>query len=365
MDTTDSEITFDEKGVCNHCRKYDERIKNELYCRMPDGKEKLEQLVGKIRKSGEGKEYDCIIGVSGGTDSTMVAYLTKQLGLRPLAVHMDNGWNTELAVSNIEKTLKTLGIELSTVVLDWEEFKDLQISFLKASVANCEIPTDHAILAALYRTAAHEGVRYILSGSNLVTEGIIPESWGYDAKDLRHLMAIHRKFGSVKLKKFPTLRFFDWVNYVLVRGIKFIPILNYVEYDKRKARKILEEKIGWKDYGVKHGESVYTRFFQNYILPRKFNFDKRRAHLSTLICSEQITREEAQDEIGKPPYASEREAQEDKEYVARKLALTEEKFDEIMALPVKTYKDYPNNRLLFSELSFLVRLVKRRATHNY
>jgi len=365
MDTTDPEITFDEKGICNHCRNYDERVKNELYERMPDGKEKLEQLVGKIRKSGEGKEYDCVIGVSGGTDSTMVAYLTKQLGLRPLAVHVDNGWNTELAVSNIEKTLKTLGIDLSTVVLDWEEFKDLQISFLKASVANCEIPTDHAILATLYRTAAHRGIRYILSGSNLVTEGIIPESWGYDAKDLRHLMAIHRKFGNVKLKKFPTLRFFDWVNYVLVKGIKFIPILNYVAYGKREARRILGEKIGWKDYGVKHGESVYTRFFQNYILPRKFNFDKRRAHLSTLICSGQMAREEALDEIRKPPYASEREAQEDKEYVARKLALTEEKFDEIMALPVKTYRDYPNNRLLFNELSFLVRLAKRRATHNY
>ena len=365
MDTTDPEITFDEKGICNHCLKYDERVKNELYCRMPDGKQKLERLVKRMQESGRDKEYDCIIGVSGGTDSTMVAYLTKQLGLRPLAVHVDNGWNTELAVSNIEKTLKTLGIDLLTVVLDWKEFKDLQISFLKASVANCEIPTDHAILATLYRTAAHKGVRYILSGSNLVTEGIIPESWGYDAKDLRHLMAVHEKFGTAELKRFPTLSFFDWINYVVVKGIKFVPILNYIEYEKKEAQRMLGEKIGWKDYGIKHGESVYTRFFQNYILPKKFGFDKRRAHLSTLICSGQITREGALEEMRRPPYASEKEAREEKEYVASKLGLSEGEFEKILALPVKAYKDYPNNHLLFNELNFLVRLAKRRATHNY
>jgi N-acetyl sugar amidotransferase len=365
MDTTDPEITFDEDGICNHCRKYDERAKNELYYNMPDSKERLGRLVQKIKKDGEGKEYDCIIGVSGGRDSTTVAHIIKKLGLRPLAVHVDNGWDAELAVSNIEKTLKNLEIELYTRVLDWEEFKDLQISFLKASVANCEIPTDHAIVATLYRMAAQKKIKYILSGGNLVTEGIIPESWGYDAKDLKHIKAIHKKFGKTSLKNFPTLSFLDWFNYVILRGIKFIPILNYVKYDKKESRQILEKEIGWRDYGIKHGESIYTRFFQNYILFRKFHFDKRRAHLSTLVCSGQMTRDEALKEINIPPYQTEKEMREDKEYVTKKLGVTEKEFDGIMALPVKTYKDYPNNHFLFNELNFIVKLIKRMATRNY
>ncbi len=365
MNTTDLEIVFDEKGVCNHCRKYKERVKNELYSEMPDGKEKLAALVRKIKRDGEGREHDCIIGVSGGRDSTMVAYLTKKLGLRPLAIHVDNGWDAELAVGNIEKTLRNLEIELFTHVLDWEEFKNLQLSFLKASVENCEIPTDHAITAVLFRQAAERGIKYILSGGNLVTEGIMPESWSYDAKDLKFIKAIQKKFGKSKLKNFPTLSFFDWFNYILLKGIKFIPILNYTGYVKKEARQILEKEIGWRDYDSKHGESIYTRFFQNYILPVKFHINKRRAHLSTLVASGQMTRNETLKEIATPLYATEKEAQADKEYVVKKLGLTEEEFDKIMSLPVKSYKDYSNNHALFNELNFIVKLVKRLTTHNY
>jgi hypothetical protein len=276
---------------------------------------------------------------------------------------LDNYWNTEMSAQNIENLVKNLNIDLHTYTANWEEFKDLQLSFLKASVINCEIPTDHAIVAILYRTAAEERLRYIINGGNIVTEAIMPESWGYDAKDWRHIKGIHEIFGEEKLKTFPHLTLFHWIYYTFVRRIRFIPLLNYYDYNKKDAIKILGKELGWENYGGKHFESIYTRFFQAYILPKKFHIDKRRAHFSTLICSGQLSREEALEEIESDPYPPE-SLEKDREYILKKLGLRREIFNEIMSLPVRSYKDYPNNSFWFDKLSFLVEFAKKKATYN-
>ncbi len=349
MDTSDSDIQFDEKGTCNQCRRYEELMRSIL-CSDEEKHQKLKSLVNKIKEKGKNKEYDCIIGVSGGVDSTMVAYTVKKLGLRPLAVHVDNGWNSELSVKNIEQTCKVLDIDLYTRVLDWEEFKDLQLSFLKSLFINVEMPTDHAIMAVLFQIADEKKIQYIISGSNLATEGILPNSWVYDIKDWRFIEGIHRKFGKLKLKTFPHYSLIDLFYYLFIKRIKFATILDYIEYNKKDVVKLIEKELGWKYYGGKHYESIYTRFYQGYILPRKFKIDKRRAHLSTLICSGQITREEALEELKKDPYPSKEMMQEDKEYVIKKFGLTGEEFEKIMSQPIKTFKSYPNNSFLFCKL---------------
>ncbi len=344
MDTTDTEIVFDDEGNCNHCNNY---IKlSPLYAyHGKETDEKLATLVKQIKADGKGKPYDCVVGVSGGVDSSYVAYLTKELGLRPLCVHFDNGWNSKLAVKNIENILNKLGFDYQTNVVDWEEFKDLQISFLKASVANIEIPSDHAFLAAIYGICKKYNIKYTLSGSNFATEGILPKSWGYNAKDLKHLKAIQKQFGSKKLKTYPTLGLKKEIFNTYVHKIKMVRLLNYYPYNKPEAMEIIQDKLDWVYYGGKHYESIFTRFFQAYILPVKFNIDKRRAHYSTMICSKQISREEALKEMEKPTYPEELLAS-DKEYVSKKLGMSEKEFDAIMDLPVKSYKEYPNDEAL-------------------
>jgi len=341
MDTTDPEITFDAEGVSNHYHEFMRLAPFYLY----QGKEtdlKLEKLVEDMRKAGRKSDYDCICGISGGVDSSYVAYLSKQLGLRVLTVHFDNGWNSELAVKNIENIVKKLNFDYQTWVVDWEEFKDLQIAFLKASVANAEIPTDHAFLAAIYRLCDKYNIKYILSGSNFATEGILPKSWGYNAKDVKHLKAIHRLFGKVPFKTYPLLGFNREFYYTYIKKIKMARLLNHVPYVKADAMKVIEKELGWVYYGGKHYESVFTRFFQAYILPTKFDIDKRKAHLSTLIASGQMSREDALKELEKEIYPPDK-LLEDKEYVLKKLGLSPEEFEAIMKAPVKTYKDYPND----------------------
>lgn len=341
MDTTDEDIVFDEEGICNH---YYEYKKLEPYYTY-QGKEtdiQLEKIIDEIKRSGKGKEYDCLIGLSGGVDSSYVAYNAKKLGLRALTVHFDNGWNSELAVKNIENIVKKLNFDYQTWVVDWEEFKDLQISFIKSSVANIEIPSDHAFLAALYRIANQYNIKYILSGSNFVTEGILPKSWGYNAKDLTHIRAIHKKFGKKKLKSYPTLGLYKELYYTYFKKIKMVRLLNYLPYVKTEAMKIIQNELDWKYYGGKHYESVFTRFFQGYILPVKFNIDKRKAHLSTLIMSGQITREQALEEIKKPPMTEE-QINDDKIYVTKKLDISLDEFDAIMKEKPKKYTEYANN----------------------
>jgi len=338
MDTTDPDIIFDADGVCNHCHRYEELVHQRLVPPI-ERKAALDALVTEIRSAGRGKPYDCIIGVSGGVDSTYVAWLVKDLGLRPLAVHLDNGWNSELAVANIEKVLKVLGIDLYTHVIDWEEFRDLQISFLKASTPDGEVPTDHAIFALLYQMAARHGLRHVMTGVNVASEGVLPKKWGYGYFDWRYISDVHRRFGSEKLTTYPHFSLLQLFGYMFVRRIRLLPILNYVEYDKQAAMQLLQDKLGWVYYGGKHYESIYTRFFQAYVLPRKFHIDKRKAHNSSLVLSGQITRHQALELLNEPVYP-EKLLQEDRDYSVKKLGLNSQQFDAIMAAPCKTYLEY-------------------------
>lgn len=359
MDSTAQEIVFDNDGVCNFCHHYENVITKDLYSDK-DGQLKLERLIDEIKEKGKNNKYDCLIGLSGGVDSSYVAYLIKKVyGLRALAIHLDNGWNTELAVANVEQIVKRLDIDLQTYVINWKEFKDIQISFLKSSISNIEIPTDHAIWATLIRTAAKMKISYIISGSNIVTESIMPETWLYGSKDSKLIKSLHNKFGKVKLKTYPSLSTIDYVDYLLIRGIRWVPILNYVNYVKSDAKELLMNELGWRDYGRKHYESVFTRFFHAYYLPEKFGFDLRKPYTSALVCSGQITRQEALAEVAQPPAPIEL-LRQDREYVIKKLGLSEDEFDQIMKAPNKTYKDYPNNESIWRRFNWFVKFARQR-----
>jgi N-acetyl sugar amidotransferase len=357
----DSKIVVDEEGICNHCRRYDAMFGTRVV-RGEAGKVVLNGLVQKMKEAGRGRDYDCIIGVSGGVDSTYVAWLVKQLGLRPLAVHLDNGWNSELAVKNIERVLNKLGIDLYTNVLDWEEFRDLQISFLKASTPDGEIPTDHAIFALLWLEAAKRGIKYVVSGMNFTTESIYVPEWAYGHSDWRYVKDVHRRFGGTQLRTYPhfSLLYLVYVN--LVRRVRTVSILNYIDYDKNQAMRVLTEDLGWQYYGGKHHESVYTRFYQGYVLPKKFGIDKRYGHLSDLINAGQLAREHALEEMKQPPYP-ETQQQEDLIYVSKKLGLRGGAFDEIMALPVKSFRDYRNSFGLVNLLKLTANWLRGRGLY--
>jgi len=348
MDTSDPDILFDENGHCNHCTEFLEKTAKQVYQGETSDKQ-LVSLVEKIKKSGKTREYDCVIGISGGIDSCYAAYVAKKLGLRPLAVHMDNGWNSEAAVKNIKNVAAKLGIDYQSYVLDWEEFKDLQLSFLKASVPEAETPTDIAIPAALHRIAAENKIKYIISGGNFATEGILPKYWHYNAKDVKYLKAIQKKFGSRRLKSFPTFGYQNEIYYKYIKGIRFVYLLNYVPFSKKEAMKILENELAWKYYGGKHYESKFTGFIQSYVLPEKFNIDYRRATFSTQICTGEISREEALEILKSKPYDPVI-AEQEKEYVAKKLGIQVDEFNRIMKLPPKSYKDYPNDKKLLDFL---------------
>ena len=358
----DPSITFNSEGVCSHCLRYDLLVADRVL-HGPEGERALGSLVAKMTAAGRDRDYDCIIGVSGGVDSTYVAYLVRKLGLRPLAVHFDNGWNSELAVSNIEKVLKRLEIDLYTYVVDWEEFRDLQMAFLKASTPDGEIPTDHGIFALLWKEAARRGVRYIVSGMNFATEAMSMPDWAYGHSDWRYIKAIHRQFGTRPLRTYPHFSLFDlaWIN--VVRRIRTVSILNYMQYDKNEAMRVLQEELGWVYYGGKHYESVYTRFWQGYVLPRKFGIDKRYAHLSDLINSGQMTRAQALEEIAKEPYPAELQAQ-DLRYVAKKFELTEQQFAELMALPRRSFREFPNNYAKVARLKRVVNAMRSRGWYS-
>jgi N-acetyl sugar amidotransferase len=361
MDTSDPDISFDDQGVCNHCHQYDFRRRLELP--SPDqALVILEDIVARIKSEGRRKRYDCIIGVSGGVDSSYVAYQVHRLGLRALAVHLDNGWNSELAVQNIEKAISTFGIDLHTVVLRWEEFRDLQRSFFLASVANCEMPTDHAILAALFDAAARTGTRYILSGSNFVGEGIsLPRAWGHDNKDWTNISAIHAKHGKIPLRSFPRLPFAKFLWRIAVNRIRFIPILNYVPYVKTDAISLLKKEIGWREYGRKHGESLFTRYYQEHYLPVKFGFDKRRLHLSALVNSGQMVRDDALYQLTLPLFFKQ-ELESGTEFFLKKLMFTPSEWTEIMQAPPRAHSEYAINRWLSARDSTLYKLGRKLAT---
>jgi N-acetyl sugar amidotransferase len=356
MDTSDPDIEFDDHGICNHCLQVEKAL--ECYpfnLSSEDKKKELDRMVQKIKEAGKNSAYDCIIGVSGGVDSTYVAYLVKKMGLRPLAVHLDNGWNLELATHNIEKLCKKLAIDLYTHVLNWEEFRDLQISFLKASTPDSEIPTDHALQGLFYRQAAKHRIKYMIIGCNFKSESILPPAWSHGHYDWKYIASIHKSFGKIPLKTFPGLSYSKWFYFKILRGITFFPLLNYIDYNKTEAMAFLEKELGWQYYGGKHHESLYTKFIQSYILPVKFGYDKRKAHLSSLINSGQLSREEALAEMNKELYPAE-ELARDRSYALKKLGLTNNEFEKIMSLPKKCFWDYPSY-----EKSWYYNLAKKSA----
>jgi N-acetyl sugar amidotransferase len=304
------------------------------------------------------------MGLSGGVDSSYMAYfVTKKLGLRALVVHVDTGWNSELAVNNIQSIVQKLQLELHTLVIDWEEMRDLQLAFFKSSLANLDIPQDHCFIASLYQEAKKYGIKYIMNGSNMATESILPTAWGYDASDSSHLLGIHKRFGTIPLKTYPTCNLYKTVLYYpIFMGMKTITPLNYIEYNKSEAKKYLINELGWRDYGGKHYESTFTKFFQAHYLPTKFGFDKRKAHLSSLIVSGQMTRDEAIEELKKPLY-NPMELEEDRIYFAKKLGISLDEYYAIMSYPPTDYTQFPNNegvrkllRKYLGKLNFLRKL---------
>lgn len=340
MDTTDPEITFDASGVCSHCQGYERRA--QAAPSPEDRARRLEELVSRIKADGRRKPYDCVIGVSGGVDSTYLAVQAKELGLRPLAVHLDNGWDSELAVNNIERFLKRLDIDLHTHVIDWNEFRDLQVAFLRAGTPDSEIPTDHGIVALLYQVAAREGIRYVLLGDNEATESYGVPSWSQGHADWKYIREIHKTFGTAgRLRTYPHLTLMGFFHYRVLRRIRIISLLNFVRYVKAEALQYLQVNLGWRSYGGKHYESIYTKFFQAHILPAKFGYDKRKIHLSSLIASGQMTREAALSELARPLYEPEA-LSGDTDYVLKKLGLSPEEFRKIMESPPKSFWDYPS-----------------------
>jgi len=361
MDTSDPDITFSEQGYCNHCTDYFNRITHLTYQGERSDRQ-LEIIVERIRRAGKGRDYDCVTGVSGGVDSSYTAYVLKKLGLRTLAVHMDNGWNSDIAVKNIKNLSRVLKIDYQSVVLDWDEFRDLQLAFLHASVPEIETPTDMAIPAALHKVAADHGVRYVISGGNYATEGILPASWHYNAKDLKFLRGIHRQFGQRPLRTFPTFGYLDEMYYKLVRGIRIVYLLNYVPYSKAEAIRLLQEDFAWQDYGGKHFESRITGFVHSYVFPAKFGYDYRRATLSTQICAGEVSRERALEVLKSPPFQAENIARE-KEYIAKKFEITLQELDEILARPPKSQRNYPNDQRKLELIYRVYRRIFRAPSH--
>ncbi|MFC7049264.1 N-acetyl sugar amidotransferase [Emcibacter nanhaiensis] len=348
MDTSDPDIAFNEEGVCSHCTYFDEEVIPNWFPGNEEGQRRLSAMVKEIKDWGKNKEYDCLIGLSGGVDSSYLAYQVKEvLGLRPLAVHVDAGWNSELAVQNIENIVKKLDIDLYTYVVDWPEMKDLQYAYLKSGVANQDVPQDHVFTATLYRTAKKHGIKYFLGGSNKATEAILPSSWGYNALDLTNLLDIHKKFGKRKLKTYPTISFFEYYIYFpYIFGLKKFRPLDWMDYRRDAAVALIEEKLNWRNYGEKHHESRFTKFFQAHYLPHKFGYDKRRAHLSSLILSGQISRDQALKEMEVPLYDPVA-LQEDKEFVAKKLGFSMNEFESLLNEPGKDNHEYKTQDKFF------------------
>lgn len=362
MDTTDPEITFDSDGVCSHCHKFEKVVRPNWHPGTAEGKRKLAATIEKIKDAGTraGREYDCVMGLSGGVDSSYLALLAaREFGLKPLMVHVDAGWNSELAVSNIENIVKKLGLDLYTYVVNWPEMRDLQRSYLKAGVANQDVPQDHAFFAKLWQLAGSKKSSYVLTGSNFATESILPTAWGYNAMDSASLYAIQRAHGTLKLKTYPTTSFFEYyVYYPRIRRIKTFKPLNFIDYNKDLAKEKIKQELNWRDYGVKHGESRWTKWFQNYYLPTRFGYDKRLAHLASLVVSKQLNRDKALALLELPLYDAEM-LREETDFVAKKLGFSTDELNTLVSQPLKKYNDYYSNEWIFKIKDFVKPFVKK------
>jgi N-acetyl sugar amidotransferase len=358
MDTTDPLITFGKNGYCNHCTNALELIEKN-WIRDAAGRRQLEQLFRKVKEENIGSRYDCIIGLSGGIDSSYLAYLAAQYGLRMLAVHVDAGFNSRIAENNVRNVCEKLGIKLVVKQINLDEMMDLQRAYFFAGVPNQDVPQDHAFFTVLYSYAQENNIKYALNGGNLATESILPKAWGHDNLDAQNIRDIHKHFGSKPLKNYKLMKFYDrYIKYRILKRIIILKPLNYVDYNKEEAIRILEKETGWEYYGGKHYESVFTKLFQAYILPVKFGYDKRKAHLSSLIVAGQMTREQAIQELKKPLYDPQ-ELEADIEHFTNRIGITREKFDEIMSLPPRKHEDFKTNTVFFRPLRKIYNLFAR------
>ena len=356
MDTTDSNLTFDSNGVCDYCRNYKLKLNKDIQTKTLSD---LEVYVKKIKLAGKNKQYDCIIGLSGGADSSYLVYYAKEvLGLRPLVFTVDTGWNLNVAIENIERLVKSLKLDLYTEVINWNEMKDLQRSFFLADIPYQDLPQDHVIFAGLYRYAVKHNIKYVLTGSNTTTEGVRPPiEWVY-FNDIKLIKSIHKKYGKLSLKTVPLVGMIKYkIFYEYILGMKRFYPLDYINYNKEEVEKLLYTKFGWQKYENKHYENVFTRFYEGYYLIKKFNFDKRKCYQSNLILSGQINKVEALSSLSKNPY-DENLIKKDMKYIAKKMSFSLSEFEDIINRRGKTYKDYPNSYIILKSLIRLAQLLK-------
>jgi len=347
MDTTAAEIEFDADGVCSFCRQFEAKAQRVLRPDHDSRQKRLDQLVNEVRKRGKGKPYDCVVGVSGGVDSSWVLVNAVRMGLRPLAVHMDNGWNSELAQNNIANLVRGLGVDLYTHVIDWPEYRGLMQAFFDADVIDIELLYDNAMLAVNCQQAHRIGTRAILSGTNHATEGLrMPSDWYWCKLDRRNIRALGARNG-IRLKTFPAIGTARYVWSTVVRRLCWVWFLDYLDYNKSEAIAELQAGFAYKPYPYKHYESVFTRFYQGYILPEKFGVDKRRVHFSSLIISNQMTREQAMEGLKGMPYPSEEALEADKTYFVKKMGWTRAQLDDYIRRPAKAHSDFPSESGLF------------------
>lgn len=348
MDTTDSKIVFDENGVCDHCLDFEQNVKPNWHT-DERGDAELKKIIAKIKEDGKGRDFDCIIGMSGGADSSYLLHVAvKEYGLRPLVFHVDGGWNSQIAVNNINVMIEKLGLDLYTEVINWEEMKDFQLAYFKAGVANIDVPQDHAFVATLYNFAAKYKIKYILNGGNISTECVRnPLEWIYYGTDMAQIRDIRKQFGTNPMKTYPfssVLRHKLYLRYI--QKVQVVKPLNYFPYIKEQAMQVLADEYGWIPYPQKHFESRFTKFYEGYWLPKKFGFDTRKVQYSSLILTGQMIREDALEKL-KTPAISDDDAKHDFEYIATKLGISVEELQNYFDQPNKTYKDYKNQQSLF------------------
>ena len=351
MDTTASNITFNEQGVCNFCSTFLENYGSILKKDPSKSKLSLDLFVSKVKFEGRHKKYDCIVGVSGGVDSSWTLVQVVKLGLRPLVVHMDNGWNSELAQNNISNIVRKLDVDLFTYVINWDEYRNLMQSFFDADVIDVELLYDNAMLAVNYLQARKYGIKYILAGSNHATEGMnIPTGWNWFKYDKRNIKALAKKFGNIRIESFPAIGTYGYIWNKIVLRINWVCFLDYIEYNKSEAIEILISEYGYKPYPYKHYESIFTRFYQGYILPEKFGVDKRRLHFSTLIIADQLSRDEALKGLTGIPYPSQESIEEDINYFLKKMNWSMDQLSNYIARPEKSHLLYPSEKSLWNFL---------------
>jgi N-acetyl sugar amidotransferase len=360
MDTSDPNISFDNNGVCNYCNNFKNNLSKNMY-KGHEGNQKLLNLIKEIKAFGKDKEYDCIIGLSGGIDSSYLALLGSKLGLRMLAVHVDAGWNTELAVQNIENLCKKLNLDLHTEVVNWSIMRKVQLAFLKSGLVNQDIPQDNAFFAALHKYARNNKIKYVLNGTNYATENTLPVAWGgEEPMDSRLIKSVYKKFNNDMLRDFPIVNY--WQYYVLKSVFKTyatVDLLNYIDYSKDFAISELEKEVGFKPYKGKHNESRFTKFHQNYYLVKKFGFQKRRAHLASLVISEQLERTKALQEMEKPIYSSHLEEEEEVEYIIKKLYISKDEFDDIMKMEPFKITDFSSDQVLHQKIKPITSKIRK------